>query len=138
MVRLIVTECQERGISLVRTTHKWLKNRAPGQELGYVTIVVVCQCHGAPEAALIFHLNERFLRYSWKGQGLRCQEPRPYGSDEPPPNWNIDQLWEGPLGQAQIEERIKIKQSRGLSRSSQWGRLVSIPSNTELINFGHH
>ena len=76
-VSVVLSERQDRQFSLSRMSEIWPKRNLPNQELGPAKIVVVLQSDGAQDAALIFQMNERFLRYSWKRQGLRCQESRP-------------------------------------------------------------
>ena len=100
-IRLILTELQDRGISMSRATHVHPPNPRRGEDLGPTKIVVVLQSFGVQEAALLFHCNERFAKYSWKEQGLRCREPRPthqrsVGRMVHPPDWNMEDLWSGP------------------------------------------
>ena len=142
-IRLILTELQDRGISMSRATHVHPPNPRRGEDLGPTKIVVVLQSFGVQEAALLFHCNERFAKYSWKEQGLRCREPRPTqqrsaGRMVHPPDWNMEDLWSGPQGLAQLEEREQIRRHQGLYAPNQsWGRLHWIPSDTALNDFSH-
>ena len=142
-IRLLLTELQDRGISMSRATHIHPPNPRKGEELGPTKIVVVLQSFGVQEAALLFHDNERFAKYSWKEQGLRCREPRPThqrsaGRMVNPPDWNMEDLWSGPQGLAQLEEREQIRRHQGLYAPNQsWGRLHWIPSDTALNDFSH-
>ena len=137
LVRFILSERQDTQTSPSRLTHVWPPRNATNEELGPAKIVVVLQCEGVQEAALIFHGNERFAQYSWKRQGLRCQEPRPERHRnatkiEPPPDWNTEDLWESQLGLDQMEQRERIKRRNGLNQGQQWGRLTKIPRDTPL------
>ena len=58
--------------------------------------LVVLQSDDAQEAASVFQMDERFLRYAWKRHGLRCQEPRPgrtrfSNKPEKLADWNIEE-----------------------------------------------
>ena len=119
-VRLILTELQDRGISVSRITHVHPPNPRRVEDLGPTKIVVVLQSYGVQEAALLFHCNERFVKYSWNGQGLRCREPRPThqrsaGKMLAPPDWNMEHLWESQHGLDQMEEREIMRRNQGLS-----------------------
>ena len=141
-VRLILSEMQDRGISVARITHIHPLNPPPGQEPGPTTIVVVLQSFGVREAALLFHLNERFLKYSWHNQGLFCREPRASyqkaSKQMVPPDWTMGHIWNSKLGADQLEERETIRRSCGVHQSNQpWGRLLTIPLDTELYELSH-
>ena len=137
-VRLILTELQDRGISVARITHVHPPSPPRVEDLGPTKIVVVLQSYGVQEAALLFHGNERFVRYSWNNQGLRCREPRQAhqssaGKMLAPPDWNMELLWESKYGLAQLEEREKIRRTHGLYNPNQaWGRFHRIPAGTPL------
>jgi len=137
-VRLILTELQDRGISVSRITHVHPLSPPRVEDLGPTKIVVVLQSYGVQEAALLFHCNERFVKYSWNNQGLRCREPRPAhqssaGKMLAPPDWNMERLWESKHGLDQMEEREIIRRNQGLSNPSQsWGRFHRIPADTPL------
>ena len=130
-------------MSMARATHVHPPNPRAGDVLGPTKIVVVLQSYGVQEAALLFHQNERFAKYSWKGMGLECREPRPAqqrsaGRMVQPPDWNMEELWHGPHGQAQLEDREKIRRQKGLHDPRQsWGRLLTIPLETELYELSH-
>ena len=68
-VRLVVSELQEKQISVSRMTHIWPRRPKPNHAVGPARIVVVLQSDGAQEAALIFLKNERFLAYSCETMG---------------------------------------------------------------------
>ena len=137
LVRLVMSELQDRQISMSRMTEIWPRRNAINEELGPAKIIVVVQSEGVQEAALIFHQNERCNRYSSKNQGLRCQEPRPEwhrnaGRNERPANWNIEDLWESKRGLDQLDQRERIRRNNGLHQGQSWGRLRSIPQDTPL------
>jgi len=139
-VRLVLSELQERQFSLSRMTHIWPKRNLPNQELGPAEIVVVLQSDGAQDAALIFHMHERFIRYSWRRQGLRCQEPRPertkYSTKHGKlADWNIEDAWDR-LGDEEIDRRERLKRHNGLRTGQPWGRLTNIPPETYLYRLG--
>ena len=136
LVRLVLSELQDRQLSLSRMTEIWAKRNATNEELGLAKIIVVLQSDGVQDAALIFHMNERFIRYSWNRQGLRCQEPRPErhtnaSRNERPADWNIEDLW-GKRCADQMDQRERIKRNNGLHQGQQWGSLNSIPPETPL------
>ena len=139
-VRVVLTELQERGISVARMTHIHpprppSTSTNPIADLGPTTIVVVLQSYGVQEAALLFHGNERFVRYSWNNLGLSCREPRP--AYHAPPDWNMEHLWEGQYGAAEMEERQKLRRAHGLYNPNQsWGRFHRIPASTPLYSLG--
>ena len=141
-VRLILSEMQDRGISVARITHLHPARPPPGQEPGPTTIVVVLQSFGVREAALLFHSNERFLKYSWHNQGLFCKEPRAAyqksSKQVVPPDWTMGQIWNSKLGEAQLVEREEIRRSCGLQPSQAWGRLRTIPADTKLNCLGRY
>ena len=92
--------------------------------------VVDLQSDGAQEAAFIFHMNERFLEYSWNKQGLRCQEPRAdrtkYVSRyEQPADWNMEYVWDR-LGCDEMTSRERLRRHFGLHTNQSWGRLANI------------
>ena len=131
LVRLVLSELQDRQLSLSRMTEIWPKRNATNEELGPAKIIVVLQSDGVQDAALIFHMHERFIRYSWNRQGLRCQEPRPErhrnaSRNERPADWNIEDLWEK-RGADQMDQRERIKRNNGLHQGQPLGRLTSIP-----------
>ena len=139
-VRFVLSELQDRQLSLSRMTEIWPKRNSPNQELGPAKIVVVLQSDGAQDAALIFHMNERFIRYSWKRQGLRCQEPRPgrtrySNKPEKRVDWNIEEAWER-LGDEEMDRREHLKRYNGLRNGQPWGRLTIIPPETYLYGLG--
>ena len=139
-VRLVLSELQERQFSVSRMTEIWPPRNAPNQELGPAKIVVVLQSDGAQEAALVFHMNERFLRYSWKRQGLRCQEPRPgrtrfSNKPEKPADWNIEEAWER-LGDEEMDRRERLKRHNGLRTGQPWGSFTIILPETYFYRLG--
>ena len=140
-VRLVLSELQDRQLSLSRMTEIWPKRNSLNQELGPAKIVVVLQSDGAQDAALIFHMNERFLHYSWKRQGLRCQESRPertkYSTKHEMANWNIEEAWER-LGDKEMDRRERLKRHNGLQTRQPWGRLTNIPPETYLYRLDEH
>ena len=137
LVRLIMSELQDRQIGTTRMTTIWPERPLHSEELGPAKIIVVVQSEGAQEGALIFHQNARFNRYSWKNQGLRCQEPRPERHrnarkiDEFA-NWNIKDLWDSQQGLDQLAERDRTKKHHGVPNAQSWGRLRSISPDTPL------
>ena len=64
LVRLVMSELQDRQIGTTRMTIIWPERPLHSEELGPAKIVVVVQSEGAQEGALIFHQNARFNRYS--------------------------------------------------------------------------
>ena len=136
LVRLVLSELQERQFSLSRMTHIWPTRNSPNQALGPAKIVVVLQSDGAQDAALIFHMNERFIRYSWNRQGLRCQEPRAERTNyatkhEKLADWNIEEVWDR-LGKEELDQRERLRRHNGLRQGQPWGRLTNIPPETYL------
>ena len=69
IARLILSELQEKQISVVRLTQYWPEHPRPGQELGPASVVVVLQTNRAWEAAVHFHKNDQFHDYSFD---FRC------------------------------------------------------------------
>ena len=136
MVRLVLSEMQDRGVSVARMTHMHPPRPPPGQEPGATTVVVVLQSFGVRQAALLFHQNERFQKYSWHNQGLICKEPRPaYQKSSKqivPPDWSMGQLWDSALKVSQLAEREEIRRKCGLQPHQTWGRLRTIPAGTRL------
>ena len=135
-VRLVMSELQERQLSLSRMTHIWPKRNLTNQVLGLAKIVVVLQSDGAQDAVLIFHMNERFIRYSWNRQGLRCQEPRQDRTNyatkhERPADRNIEDVWDR-WGREELDQRERLKLHNGLRQGQPWGRLTNIPRDTYL------
>ena len=61
LVRLVLSDLQDRQISLSRMTEIWPKRNATNEELGPTKIIVVLQSEKVQEAALIFHQNEKIL-----------------------------------------------------------------------------
>ena len=140
LVRFVLSEFKERQFSLSRMTHIWPKRKLPNQGLGPAKIVVVLQSDGAQDAALIFHMNERFLRYSLKRRGLRCQESRPertkYSTKhEKLADWNIEDAWDR-LGDGEMDRRERLRRHHGLRTGQPWGRLTNIPPGTYLYRIG--
>ena len=123
-------------------THIWPKHSQTNQALGPAKIVVVLQSDGAQEAALIFHMNERFLQYSWNRQGLHCQEPRADRTNhamrhERPADWNMEEVWDR-LGIEEMEKRERLRRHNSLHPGRAWGRLTNILSTSflyQLDNF---
>ena len=140
-VRLVLSELQERQLSPSRMTHIWPKNSPTNQVLGPAKIVVVLQSDGAQEAALIFHMNERFLEYPWNRQGLRSQEPRADRTNhamrnERPADWNMEEVWER-LGTDEMGKRERLRRHNGLHPGQAWGRLTNILSTSFLYQLEH-
>ena len=139
-VRLVLTEMQEKGMSVARMTHIHppsppSTSTNPTADLGPTKIVVVLQSYGVQNAALHFHGNERFVKYSWNNMGLQCMEPRP--AYHAPPNWTMEHLWEGQHGATELEERQKLRRAHGLFNPTQgWGRFHRIPASTPLYRLG--
>jgi hypothetical protein len=140
--RLVLSEMQDRGTSVVRMTHSYPSRPAPGQEAGPTTITVVLSSFGVRQAALLFHRNERFQRYSWHNQGLVCKEPRPAYQKSTrmsvPPDWTMGQLWDSALKVTQLAEREEIRKKCGLLPHQTWGRLHTIPADTKLNCLGRY
>ena len=141
-VRLVLSELQERQLSASRMTHIWPKHSPINQALGPAKIVIVLQSDGAQEAALIFHMNERFLHYSWNRQGLRCQEPRTDRTNyamrhERLAEWNMEEVWDR-LGNEEMHKRERLRRHNGLHPGQAWGRLTNMLSTSflyQLDNF---
>ena len=106
------------------------------QALGPAKIVVVLQSDGAQETAFIFHMNERFLQYSWNRQGLRCQAPRTDRTNyamrhERLAEWNMEDVWDR-LGDEEMDHRERLRQHYSMQPGQAWGRLTNIPPTTFL------